>query len=441
MKRLAVKRQVFSVVSSGAIAVALFVCAVPAKSAEGALRGHGGPVRSLAISPDSSTAISGSFDQSAIIWRLETGAALSMLRFHDGAVNAVAAMPNGRFVTAGEDGRIAIWKTGEPTPVQTFEEHSGPIVALAVSGDGEQIASASWDETASVRALTSGRSRVFKGHRGNVNGVDFLPDGRLVSTGYDATLRIWPKEADSGAASVITLASPVNALAVTSDGEISAADADGVVSLFTSDGMRKTSVETQEVPITSLALSADGSRIAAASIGGTITVIDRRAAKVLFQIAGTKQPVWALAFRPDGRELLSGGNDRLIRRWNAATGEPIGSVAETASSEIPAELAGERGAEVFHACAACHTLKRDAENRAGPSLNHVFGRRIATAPGYNFSPALKQLDIIWNAETISKLFEIGPSRYTPGTKMPEQRIENPADRAALIRFLEKATTN
>ncbi len=54
---------------------------------------------------------------------------------------------------------------------------------------------------------------------------------------------------------------------------------------------------------------------------------------------------------------------------------------------------------------------------------------------------MKQLDIIWNAETISKLFEIGPSRYTPGTKMPEQRIENPADRAALIRFLEKATTN
>ena len=216
----------------------------------------------------------------------------------------------------------------------------------------------------------------------------------------------------------------MNALAVTSDGEISAADADGVVSLFTSDGMRKTSVETQEVPITSLALSADGSRIAAASIGGTITVIDRRAAKVLFQIAGTKQPVWALAFRPDGRELLSGGNDRLIRRWNAATGEPIGSVAETASDEIPAELAGERGAEVFHACAACHTLKRDAENRAGPSLNHVFGRRIATAP---------RLQLFAGPEEARHHLECGDDqqalrdrsrRYTPGTKMPEQRIEN-----------------
>jgi cytochrome c len=233
----------------------------------------------------------------------------------------------------------------------------------------------------------------------------------------------------------------VNALTVAKDGEIVAAAADGVVSLLKTDGTLRASVETQEVPITSLALSADGTRLAAASIAGTITVIDRIAAKVLFQIAGTKQPVWALAFTPDGRELLSGGNDRLIRRWNALNGEPIGSVTEAASADISAEFVGDRGAELFSACVACHTLSREAENRAGPSLNHVFGRRIATAPGYNFSPALQKLDIIWNAETIGKLFEIGPSRYTPGTKMPEQRIEDAADRAALIRFLEKATRN
>src|SRR5947209_2602899 len=422
---------------------ASFLAAVlsPADAAQDMFRGHGGPVRALAVAPDGATAISGSFDQSAIIWNIQAGTAMAVLRFHDGAVNAVAAMSNARFVTAGEDGRIAIWKTGESTPLQTYEEHKGPIVALAISPDGQEIASASWDETVGVRSLANGQASVFKGHRGNVNGVGFLPDGRLVSAGYDATLRIWPKQVNSSAASVITLASPVNALAVSPDGEIVAAGADGVVSLFTPEGMLKRSVETQEIPITSLAISADGSSIAAASIGGTITIIDRRAAKVSFQIAGTKQPLWTLAFRPDRHELLSGGNDRLIRRWDAATGEPIGNVAENSSPDVLAEFAGDRGAELFRACVACHTLKRDAENRAGPSLNHVFGRRIATAPGYNFSPALKKLDIVWSAETIGKLFEIGPSRYTPGTKMPEQRIENAADRAALIKFLERATTN
>jgi cytochrome c len=49
------------------------------------------------------------------------------------------------------------------------------------------------------------------------------------------------------------------------------------------------------------------------------------------------------------------------------------------------------------------------------------------------------MDIVWTPETVSKLFEIGPNTYTPGTKMPEQRIGSPDDRAALMRFLEKAT--
>ena len=76
---------------------------------------------------------------------------------------------------------------------------------------------------------------------------------------------------------------------------------------------------------------------------------------------------------------------------------------------------------------------------AGPTLAGIFGRRIATAPGYNFSEALKRLDIVWSPETVSRLFEIGPAAYTPGTKMPEQRIGSEQDRAALIKFLERAT--
>jgi cytochrome c len=77
--------------------------------------------------------------------------------------------------------------------------------------------------------------------------------------------------------------------------------------------------------------------------------------------------------------------------------------------------------------------------RAGPTLAGIFGRRIATLPGYNFSEPLKHLDIVWTPETVAKLFEVGPMSYTPGTKMPEQRIGSPADRAALVKFLEKAT--
>jgi len=136
--------------------------------------------------------------------------------------------------------------------------------------------------------------------------------------------------------------------------------------------------------------------------------------------------------------LLTGGTDRLIRRWDALTGDHIGAVA-LGVEDVLAAYAGDPGAEIFRACVACHTLTPDEGNRAGPTLAGIFGRRIATLPGYNFSPALKQLNIVWTPETVSKLFEVGPMQYTPGTKMPEQTIGSAEDRAALVQFLQKVT--
>ena len=88
---------------------------------------------------------------------------------------------------------------------------------------------------------------------------------------------------------------------------------------------------------------------------------------------------------------------------------------------------------------AWNTLSGNEGVRAGPTVAGIFGRKIATLPGYNFSPALTKLDIVWTPETVAKLFEVGPMVYTPGTKMPEQQIGSPEDRAALVKFLEKAT--
>jgi cytochrome c len=401
------------------------------------LRGHGGPVRAVAVAPDGKSAMSGSFDQSAILWDLDQGTALRVLRFHDGAVNAAAALPDGSFLTGGEDGRIALWRGGDANPARVIDSHAGPVAGLAVSPDGRLVASASWDGTARVTPLVGGDARVLEGHQGNVNAVAFLPDGRVATAGYDATLRLWPK--DEGAPVVITFPTPLNVVAAAPDGEIVTAGADGAVRIVDAGRDIRATVEAQASPIIGLALSPDGSRIAAAAIAGSVAVIDRAQAKVLFSLVGPGLPVWSLAFRAGGKELLTGGSDRLVRRWDMATGEHIGAVAIARPEDFLAGFTGERGAELFQACAACHTLTPDGGNRAGPTLHGIFGRPIATAPGYNYSEGLKRLDIVWNAETIAKLFEIGPAQYTPGTKMPEQHITSAADREALVRFLEKAT--
>ena len=117
-----------------------------------------------------------------IRWSLQRNAAEQVLRFHDGAVNAVAFLPDGRIATSGEDARIAIWRPGEPRPAMVLEGHKAPVVALAVSRDGATLASASWDHTARLWPLAGGAPRVIEGHTQNVNGVAFTPDGRALVT-------------------------------------------------------------------------------------------------------------------------------------------------------------------------------------------------------------------------------------------------------------------
>jgi cytochrome c len=403
------------------------------------LRGHGGPVRALAISPDGETAVSGSFDSTAIRWSLTRNAAEQVLRFHADAVNAVVLLRDGRAATAGADGRIAIWTPGNTQPDAVLEGHTAPIAALAVSPDGATLASASWDQTVRLWPLAGGVSRVLEGHTQNVNGVVFAPDGRtLVSVGYDQSVRIWPL-VEPSPPTVVAMPSPLNAVAIGRDGEIAAGGADDKVYFLTGAGAVAGEIAAGPRPVISIAISPDGAWVAAASIGGSVAVIDRKTRALARTLVGPGLPVWSVAFLPDSRTLLTGGADNIIRRWNAVTGEPVDPLLLEMAGDPLAAYAGDRGAEVFRACVACHTLGSDQANRAGPTLAGLFGRRIATLPGYDFSDALKRLDIVWTPETVSKLFEIGPSAYTPGTKMPEQRIGSEQDRTALVQFLARAT--
>jgi cytochrome c len=402
------------------------------------LSGHGGPVRALAISADGQSVLSGSFDTSAIRWSLAKESAEQVLRFHSDAVNAVTFLPDGRMVTGGADARIAIWTAGRQQPDEVLEGHRAPIAGLAVSPDGSTLASASWDSSVRIWPLRSGARRVLEGHSQNVNGVAFTPDGKsVVSVGYDLAVRIWPLP--DGPPDVITLPSPLNAVAVAADGEIATGGADGKVRLLTVGAKQIGEVQTGPAPIVALAMSPDGALIAASATNGMVSIIDRKARGVMRTLAGPA-PVWSVAFLPDNATLLTGGADGTIRRWNARTGRPMGSMLKGTAADPLAAYAGDHGAEIFRACVACHTLSEKDNARAGPTLAGLFGRRIASLPGYRFSAALKGMNIVWTPDTISKLFEVGPNAYTPGTKMPEQRIGSPEDRKALTDFLARATT-
>jgi cytochrome c len=231
----------------------------------------------------------------------------------------------------------------------------------------------------------------------------------------------------------------LNVVAVAADGEIATGGADGWVRFLTVGAKRAGEVQAGPTSIVALAVSSDGALIAAASIGGAVSIIDRKARSVVRTLVGPGPPVWSVAFLPDSATLLTGGADGMIRRWDVLTGQPIGSLLRGTPADPLAAYAGDHGAQIFRACVACHTLSERDNARAGPTLAGLFGRRIGSLPGYRFSDALKGMDIVWTPETVAKLFEVGPNAYTPGTKMPEQRIGSPEDRKALTDFLGRAT--
>src|SRR5262245_8755227 len=88
--------------------VSLWCWLIPVAHAQDVLRGHGGPVRALSLGADGRELVSGSFDTAVIVWDLGRSTAKRVLRFHDGAVNAVTVLPGDCIASGGEDRRIAV---------------------------------------------------------------------------------------------------------------------------------------------------------------------------------------------------------------------------------------------------------------------------------------------------------------------------------------------
>lgn len=95
-----------------------------------------------------------------------------------------------------------------------------------------------------------------------------------------------------------------------------------------------------------------------------------------------------------------------------------------------------RGKSVYARCAACHDLNTGA-TRLGPSLKGVVGRTSGTMPNFNYSEALKDKAVVWNAQTLDA-FLGGPAKFAPGNRMAFPPLASPQDRADLIAFLEQS---
>jgi len=425
------------------------------RAGKGNLVGHGGPVKAIAVDGASGRVLTGSFDYAMMAWDVAAEAPRRLHRFdeHNGAVNAVAFVPGGKLTLAGgDDGVVALWDLEQGKLAHRFEGHEGKIVGLAVSADGRWAASASWDHTARIWDLARRvPGPVLSGHQGPVNAVAFSADGaRVYSASADGTIGLWSRADGAFQRPLIRHGWGINVLArlpgEPPDRErLVFGGLNGFVGVIDGEtGEAIAELPAHERPVLALAVLEKPGIIATGGGDGAIRVLRSADGSLIEEYRNPYGPVWALAFVADGTALYYGGLDDFATLWRIAPRE----IVESIDSPFPRRFqvrhqAGDQIAEgelqFARKCSVCHTLQTDGRNRAGPTLHKVFGRRIARLAGYPYSEALKRLDIVWTPETLSKLFELGPDVFTPGSKMPLQKMTDAAQRDALIAFLKLAT--
>ncbi len=247
-------------------------------------KGYAGSRTCVAITPDSTFALSGSADEQTIrLWNLETGECVRQFAGHSAEVSALAILPDGRHVLSGSlDTTLRLWEIPSGQCLRVFEGCREPVTALTVTPDGEYALFGSANFVRQLDLATGRLVRTFRGHGDDITGIVITPNqNRVISGSRDKNLRIW------------TLVSGrcLHTLAGHTDG------------------------------ITALDLTPDGLFAVSASLDKQLRVWDLHQKACVNILQGHTSHITAVRVTPDGRFVFSISRDRTLRLWRLATGK------------------------------------------------------------------------------------------------------------------------
>jgi WD40 repeat protein len=259
------------------------------------------------------------------LWRQCASRERLTIHAHAAPVTCVAISPDGQTLASGSadgDGTIKLWDSATGQLRATLSGHGDYILGVAFAPDGRTVASASMDKTVRLWDATSGQVRVTLNlkHSRWVR-VAFAPDGQTLATGGWGTT-IWDVAAAKERATLGGHTHAISSLAYAPDGKTLATGSyDWTVCLWDiAAGKERLRLQHDE-GVVAVAFSPDGRTLATASApAGVIWLWDAATGRLLNRWFGQKG-IHHLAFSPDGRTLASGGDDAQVRLWDPATGK------------------------------------------------------------------------------------------------------------------------
>jgi len=287
------------------------------------LTGHQSTVVALAFHPKGNLLVSASAKPEAAIkvWDLVKKTAITQYLGHTNDVLAVALSANGeRVASVSLDGSIRLWQTSQVMPGRKLI--SGKASIWTVASHGSRILTVSADQSAVLWDAESGKEQIrFTEHKSPVTAGAFRPDGNEVVTGGgDAVIRLWDPATGKTNATLTGHTGVITSLAYSPDGKmLYSASADKTVRIWNiAEKKALHTMEQHRSVVTSLAVNLDGSLLASGGADNIIRIWKTADGTELRSLVGHTGAVTGLAFSPGGTLLASVGADGVTRIWDPA---------------------------------------------------------------------------------------------------------------------------
>jgi WD40 repeat protein/tetratricopeptide (TPR) repeat protein len=270
--------------------------------------GHRDAVGGLAFNSDGSILASVSRDRTARLWIVETEEQVVAQRLM-AAATSVAWHRGGMSLVCGTGDKDRLTAEGS----EAFGAMGGQL-ALAGPGEGGAIV---WD-------FHAGPPRFLERHAGPVKGIAVTPDGRILTAGDDASVRLW----DPGSGRQLRLLKghrdQVWAVAVSPDGSLAASGSiDNDVRLWDLEsGVSTRVIERHEAGVGSVVFDSSGTRLVTASADGTVRIFDVTTGAELRVLRGHQDHVVAVAVDPGASRALSGTLKGELLLWDLTSTSP-----------------------------------------------------------------------------------------------------------------------
>ena len=290
-----------------------------------------GYVNATAFSPDGRQFVTAD-DSGLQIWDANTGEKMSA-PIEKAGVQAVVFSSDGAWLFSGEENQARMWDAAGKTVAML--KQPAWVVSLAVSPDGQWLATAGEDgsvsvwQTAALRAGDTIESITFR-HEGRVNQLVFSPDNKLLATASaDGTTRVWDVAANQEVSrvahggSVLSVAfSPDSQRLATGGGDATAR----VWDVATRGVLREMLRLVHGDWVEGVAFSPDGKILATASDDGTARVWNVTTGQEVWRLPHQKA-VRQVIFSPNGKWIVTGSTDLTARLWDAANGQEVSQMS------------------------------------------------------------------------------------------------------------------